>query len=272
MERAKVNGAELEYQIHGSGEPVLLIDMLLPDSVLPLTSEPALADRYQLIRYHKRGWVGSTHTPGPVSIADQAADAAALLGALGVARAHVVGHSSGASIALQMTLDQGDKVHTLTVLEPTFVSLPNGQAFVQGAGPVFEAYANGDHARAIAMFVSAATGIDWDRCTALLEERIPGIVTQTTKDADTFFGIELPSLVEWSFGKDEASRVNRPTLSVFGEGTAPVWTEIAAFLRESLPYVEEASIPRVTHLLQMQDPKPVAEAIAGFLKRNPMNG
>ena len=63
---------------------------------LPLLSEPTLADRHQLIRYHKRGWCGSTHTPPPVSIADHAADAAALLDHLGLPRAHVAGHSSGA--------------------------------------------------------------------------------------------------------------------------------------------------------------------------------
>jgi len=270
MERVRVNGVEIEYQIHGTGEPVLLIDMLLPDSVLPFISEPAMAG-YQLIRYHKRGWVGSTHTPGPVSIADHAADAAGVLDALGVSRAHIVGHSSGASIGLQLTIDHPDRVHTLTVLEPTFVSLPNGQAFVQGAGPVFEAYGSGDHAGAIAMFVSAASGLDWDVCKGVLERNIPGIVTQAIKDADTFFGIEVPSLVEWSFDAERAARVNRPVLSVLGQQTAPVWSEIAEFLRASLPYVEEAQIPGVGHLLQMQEPTQVAEAIASFLKRNPID-
>ena len=105
MEYAKVNGVEFEYEVVGSGEPVLLISPVLADGFLPLMSEPALADRYQLIRYHKRGWVGSTHTPAPVSITDHAADAAALLDHLGVARAHVAGHSSGAAVAAQMALD-----------------------------------------------------------------------------------------------------------------------------------------------------------------------
>ena len=84
MEIATVNGVELEYEVVGSGEPVLLISPVLADGFLPLVAEPALADRYQLIRYHKRGWVGSTHTAGPVSVADHAADAAALLDHLGV--------------------------------------------------------------------------------------------------------------------------------------------------------------------------------------------
>src|SRR3954451_4554620 len=76
MEIAKVNGVELEYEVVGSGEPTLLIDMLIADCFVPILQEPSL-DRYQLIRYHKRGWVGSTHTPPPVSIADHADDAAA---------------------------------------------------------------------------------------------------------------------------------------------------------------------------------------------------
>ncbi|MGH3339957.1 MAG: alpha/beta fold hydrolase, partial [Propionibacteriaceae bacterium] len=104
MDRARVNGVELEYEVRGTGEPVLLIDMLIADCFVPILTEPSL-NRYQLIRYHKRGWVGSTHTPPPVSIADHAADAAALLDHLGVRRAHIAGHSTGASIGAQLALD-----------------------------------------------------------------------------------------------------------------------------------------------------------------------
>ena len=67
MEIAKVNGVRLEYEVVGSGEPVLLISPVLADGFLPLLSERALAHPHQLIRYHKRGWVGSTHTPAPAS-------------------------------------------------------------------------------------------------------------------------------------------------------------------------------------------------------------
>ena len=92
---------------------MLLISPVLADGFVPLVAEPSLAERYQLIRYHKRGWVGSTHTAGPVSVADHAADAAALLDHLGIARAHVVGHSSGAAVAAQLALDEPDRVATL---------------------------------------------------------------------------------------------------------------------------------------------------------------
>jgi pimeloyl-ACP methyl ester carboxylesterase len=272
MDRANVNGVELEYEVLGSGEPVLLIDMLIADCFVPLLSEPSLADGYQLIRYHKRGWVGSTHTPPPVSIEDHAADAAALLDHLGVRHAHIVGHSTGASIGAQLALDHPGKAHTLTLLEPTLVSLPLGQAFLQSAGPVFEAYGSGDHSGAFAMFVAAASGLDWDACRALLEERIPGVVAQTIKDADTFFGVELPSVVEWTLSAEQAAAIHRPVLSVIGAQTAPLWVEIAEFLRSSLPYIEECTIDGAGHLLQIQQPEPVARAIAEFLGRNSMTG
>ena len=214
MDRAKVNGVELEYEVRGAGEPVLLIDMLIADCFVPLLPEPALADGYQLIRYHKRGWVGSTHTPPPVSIAEHATDAAALLEHLGVRRAHIAGHSTGASIGAQLALDRPEKVHTLTLLEPTLVSLPLGGEFLQSAAPVFEAYASGDHSGAFAMFVTAASGLDWEDCRALLEQRIPGVVAQSIQDADTFFGVELPAVAEWKFGPEQAATIRRPVLSL----------------------------------------------------------
>jgi pimeloyl-ACP methyl ester carboxylesterase len=270
MDRANVNSVELEYEVRGAGEPVLLIDMLIADCFVPLLPEPSLAEAYQLIRYHKRGWVGSTHTPPPVTIEDHAADAAALLEHLGVRRAHIAGHSTGASIGAQLALDHPEKVHTLTLLEPTLVSLPLGQAFLRSAGPVFEAYESGDHSGAFAMFVAAASGLPWEASRALLEQRIPGVVAQAIEDADTFFSIELPSLVEWAFGPEQAAAIRRPVLSVIGARTQPVWVEIAGFLRSSLPRVEECTIDGVGHLLQIQRPEPVARAMGDFLERNPL--
>ncbi len=272
MQSVKANGVELECEVIGAGEPVLLIDMLIADCFVPLLPEPALADRYQLIRYHKRGWVGSTHTPPPVSIADHAADAAALLEHLGVRRAHIAGHSTGASIGAQMALDHPEKVHTLTLLEPTLVSLPLGGAFLKAAGPVFEAYGSGDHSGAFAMFVAAASGLDWEGCRALLEQRIPGVVTQSIKDADTFFGVELPALTEWTFGPEQAAAIRTPVLSVIGAETQPMWVEIAEFLRSALPQVDECTIEGVGHLLHIQRPEPVARGIAEFLGRHSMGG
>jgi pimeloyl-ACP methyl ester carboxylesterase len=122
------------------------------------------------------------------------------------------------------------------------------------------------------MFVTAASGLEWEDCQALLEQRIPGVVTQSIKDADTFFGVELPAVAEWKFGPEQAAALRRPVLSVIGAETHPLWVQIAEFLRSSLPQVEECTIDGVGHLLQIQRPEPVARGMAGFLGRNAMAG
>ncbi len=270
MKTAHVNGVELEYEEVGAGEPVLLISPVLADGFAPLVSEPALGDQYKLIRYHKRGWVGSTHTVGAVSVAEHAADAAALLAHLGVTRAHVAGHSTGAAVAAQLAMDSPDTVATLALLELSIFSVPSGPAFLEGAGPVFDAYQAGHHDEAVAMFLSAVSGLDWETCRGLLEDRVPGIVTQAVKDADTFFGVELPALVDWTFGTEHAATIQQPVLSVLGSNTQALWVEVAAFLRASLPNVEACTVEGVGHLLHLQRPEPVARALATFLGSHPI--
>jgi pimeloyl-ACP methyl ester carboxylesterase len=268
VQSVNVNGVKLEYEATGAGEPVLLISPVIADGFLPLLAEPALADRYQLIRYHKRGWVGSTHTPPPVSIADHAADAAALLDHLDLRPVHIAGHSSGAAVAAQLALDHPEYVHTLMLLEPSLLSVPSGEAFLEQAGPAFEAYVSGDHTGALAMFMTAVSGLEWTSSKALLEERVPGAIEQAITDADTFFGIELPALTEWTFGREQAAVIHQPVLSVLGTETQPLWVEVAEFLRSALPQVDERAIDGVGHLLHIQRPEPVARTMAEFLGRH----
>lgn len=235
MEIASVNGVELEYEIHGSGDPVLLISPVLADGFVPLMDQPALADHFQLIHYHKRGWAGSTPTPGPVSVEEHTADAAALLEHLGIARAHVAGHSSGAAVAAQLALDVPDLVHSVILLELSLLSLPEGQEFLAGAGPVFDAYEHGDHEGALAMFLTAVSGLEWATCRNIIEARVPGATEQSLQDVHTFFGVELPALAEWTLDADQAASIRQPVLSALGAETQPLWVEVAAFLRARGP-------------------------------------
>lgn len=175
---------------------------------------------------------------------------------------------AGAAVAAQLALDHPEVVHSLVLLELSLLSVPSGEAFFRQAGPAFEAYGSGDHEGAFAIFMSVVSGLDWATCRAVLEARAPGAVAQAIKDADTFFGVELPALAEWRFGAEQAAAIHCPVLSVLGADTQPLWVEVAAFLRSSLPHVEECTIDGVGHLLHSQRPEPVARAMADFLGRH----
>jgi pimeloyl-ACP methyl ester carboxylesterase len=260
----------LEFEVKGSGEPVLLISPVVAGAFLPFMTASALADRYQLIRYHKRGWCGSTRTAPPVSIEEHSADAARLLKYLGLARAHVAGHSSGAAVAMQLAVDCPDLVHTLALLEPTMFVVPSAASLFEKVGPSLAAYAAGDHRQAVTGFLSVVSGLDPHACEAVIERNVPGGIAQAIEDADTFFGIELPSLSAWEFAAAQAGRIKQPVLSVLGSNTGQLWVEVAELLRSWLPQLEGLTADGVGHLLQMQDPEPVVRGVATFLAHHPM--
>ena len=100
MQRVHLNGVDLEYDVQGSGEPLVLIHgSILADAFVPLLADPRIASHYRVIWYHRRGFAGSSRASHPFTIAEQAADGRVLLRYLGVARAHLAGHSYGAAIA-----------------------------------------------------------------------------------------------------------------------------------------------------------------------------
>lgn len=71
-----------------------------------LTTQQLLADRYRLVSYHRRGFAGSESykTDLPPTISRQASECQALMDYLQVRSAHLVGHSHGGVIALQLAL------------------------------------------------------------------------------------------------------------------------------------------------------------------------
>ena len=191
MEHAKVNGVELEYEVVGSGEPMLLIHGAhIADALQPLVAEPAL-ERFQRIRYHRRGLGGSTYPvdAGPTSVPVQAKDAVGLLDHLGVDRAHLVGHSLGGAIALELAAQHPTRVASLVLLEPAFLTTPAGAAFARAVAPLTERYEAGDAEGAVHGFLALVGDRNW---RATIERTVPGGIAQAVKDAATFFEMELP--------------------------------------------------------------------------------
>jgi pimeloyl-ACP methyl ester carboxylesterase len=149
MNRADLDGITLEYEVQGSGEPVVFIHGAhMVDTYRPLMAEPALKG-YKFIGYHRRGYAGSSRPDGALSIAEHAADCLAFLRKLDAVPSHVVGHSSGAIIGIQLALDAPNAVRSLALLEPARLDVPSGAALVEALGASMPMYEAGDKAGAV---------------------------------------------------------------------------------------------------------------------------
>jgi 3-oxoadipate enol-lactonase len=269
METVSIEGAELEFDDRGSGEPVVLIHGSGPaDSFLPLALEPPLRHHYRVIRYHRRGSAGSTGVDGPVSVTRHAADCRALLDALNISTAHVVGHSYGGYVALQLAADAPAVVHTLGLFDVGMLSVPGGDQFGVAFGPLFEQYAAGDRVGAAHAFLAFVDGPDW---RAEISRTVPGGIEQTERDVATLFESELPSIPEWRFGPDDAATITQPAFYLLGSESGPFFDASRDLLRSWLAQMEDDVLPGANHLLHMRDPAEAAARLVGFLTRHPLS-
>ncbi|WP_351235845.1 alpha/beta hydrolase [Streptomyces sp. NPDC002133] len=88
----------------GQGPDVLLIAGLSDPAEAWQAQLDGLSDGYRVIAYDNRGTGRTPLPPEPMSVAMMADDAAALLGALQVEKAHVAGFSGGSAIAQELAL------------------------------------------------------------------------------------------------------------------------------------------------------------------------
>jgi pimeloyl-ACP methyl ester carboxylesterase len=136
MASIEANGITIEYDLRGEGEPLLLV-MGLGAQLIDWPADFVdllLAEGFQVIRFDNRDaglstefdWIPPSRARSAAAllarrrpkagylVADMAADAAGLLGALGVGPAHVVGVSMGGMIAQTMAIEHPQSVRTLT--------------------------------------------------------------------------------------------------------------------------------------------------------------
>lgn len=115
MSQVLVNGVKLYYEIHGTGEPLILIEGLGYASWSWFRQIEVLSDTYRVVSFDNRG-VGNSDKPDiPYSIELMADDVARLLESLSIEKAHILGVSMGGYIAQSLAINYPEKVKSLVL-------------------------------------------------------------------------------------------------------------------------------------------------------------
>jgi 3-oxoadipate enol-lactonase len=259
MTLVRAGDIELDYERGGSGPPLLAI-MGMSGTALHW-GEPfleLLRRDFDVIVYDHRGVGASTHLDGPVTIAQMAEDAAALLDALEIDSAHVLGISMGGMIAQELAIAHPERVRTLT-LGCTYCGGPGSE---QGPPEVMqrlgEAMLSGDRARALRAGweanVSPAVAADedsWARFLAIAERRSVAVRV-------------VMAQLQACMAHDTSARLSRlqmPTLVIHGTADEMLPVGNGRLIHSLIPGSRLEILDGVGHMFWWEQPERAAELI-----------
>lgn len=267
MKTVHVNDIDLQYELTGEGQPVLLIHgSNIATGLRPLaTALGRHAPWLSLLRYHRRGMGGSTGRDWPISVEQQAADALGLLDALDLPSAHILGYSYGGTIAIETALAAPDRTRGLILLEPILSEAPSSRGFFSGMDPIMARYAAGDMEGAVTATFTGLGGRSWPELVATAG---PDAFDMAVRDTEMFYRAEWPELTTWTFDPSRAAAVKAPVLSVLGTRSGQFFSEGRQLIHQRFPRCADADVPDANHLLYLQAPEVIAAEITRFLTQH----
>jgi pimeloyl-ACP methyl ester carboxylesterase len=227
---ANVNGTSIYYERVGSGPPLLFIHGALGDASRFTSMSERFAGEYTVVTYDRRGHSRSPRGNDwkPISLGEQADDAAGLLRALSLAPAHVYGSSGGAIVALNLVIRHPAVVQCAILHEPPLVPVLEHPELVQadmGAAIEKGMQAGGPPA-------AAESFLRWVAGDASFEALTPEQRERTRGNAGTFleeFTVPTPL-------PDDATlaAIAVPVRVMASEGSMPWFAEAAGWLAKRL--------------------------------------
>jgi pimeloyl-ACP methyl ester carboxylesterase len=267
--RVRVSDSDqLDVWVAGDGEPVVLIHgAMTRDLLKPLMDELVMKDRYQVIRYGRRGHGGHGLPGETAGIPGQAADVVAVLDALGVDKAHVAGHSFGAYIALELATQAPDRLLSAVLLEPPLAQAQTEavqqavEQLAEVAMPlVVDRYTSGDADGAVTAFLDFTSGVQ--DTVELIEPVLPeGARALAAADLNTWLLADLPAMGSWMADPAAVTQLATPIVWIGGADSPPFFADSRALVQAWRPAMKAATIVGAGHYFPVLKPAETATAL-----------
>jgi pimeloyl-ACP methyl ester carboxylesterase len=197
---------------------------------------------------------------------------------------HVLGNSTGASVALILAKRRPDLVGTLLLEEPPAISiflpstpptlwevfnflisqpwsfLPVIMFAATVISPTMTAFQKGDDEKGLQTFARGILGNEF--YAKVSTNRLEQMQVNIKPHAALFLGVGLPQFLE-----NDARNISTPTLMITGEKTVSAHQHLNRRLAALIPGAAESVIPHASHLSYEDNPSAVFEAIWAFLER-----
>jgi len=257
--RIKANGITFNYTLDGpEGAPWLVFsNSLCTTGAMWDDQAAALKSKYRVLRYDQRGHGGTDAPAGRYTFGLLIADAAALLDAVGVKRAHFAGLSMGGVTALGMALDHPDRVDRAIVCDSACMSTPASSqqweerivvAQTKGMEPLVEPTI----ARWCPPEIREKNPPHLDKLRAMIRATpVAGFIGCSAALADHNYNARVAG-------------VTRPTLFLVGEKDGPAPAAMRD-MHARLPGSKNVEIAGAGHISNMDRPAEFTKAVAEFL-------
>lgn len=265
-----VNGIDIYYEIHGVGEPLLLIFGTGGDHTRWNNQLPAFSKEFQCIVFDNRG-TGKSSKPATdlYSSRIMAEDAACLLGALKISSAHIAGYSLGSAIGQEIAITHPGKVRSLSLYSTWDRCYPHFRRRFEVQAELVKL----DRQDLLAAF-------------AVLTLLSPGYLNEHDAEAKAYekglYSSTDPSSVRTPAHallghyqadvthdtSDRLDRITAPTLIVVGGQDPLTRPEYAQTVRQKIPHSELVVIDGADHMMAFTMADKFNEVALTFLRRH----
>lgn len=260
MPTAQLRDILMHYEEAGSGDALVLVNDLGGDSQAWALAVPELSKHLRVVTLDNRG-AGRTSAPDrPYSIAGMAEDVNALLGQIGVAKAHVLGHGMGGFIAQELAASHPERVNRLILLASAAEVEGYVEAIVRSAIDIRRSSMSREQGvRAMAPLLYSPALLD---DAARLDRAVLNALRNPVAQQDHAFIRQAQALLQWEGGR--AAAIKSPTLVIAGEDDVFFPARNTEKLAKAIPSATLATLPG-GHVGAVEYPHEYNTAILEFL-------